>query len=240
MSDSTSAKGAMPSQDGVRRITFYYDVLSPYAYLAFHQLPQTLMGMSSQVEYKPVLLGVLLRAKNMLGPAEVEHKRDWVYRHCLWLASQQGVPMSMPKVHPFNPMTLMRLALSCAHPSAPDVSSRYVTGRLLDHVWQGGEAVDEPTRMAALTESLQTHMAERKLPWLAPDSDEVKQQLRANTEAAVANGVFGVPTFEVDGRIFWGLDALPMLRAYLDGDTWFGSGVWESAPAVPSGLPPRA
>ncbi|GAA6141384.1 2-hydroxychromene-2-carboxylate isomerase [Hydrogenophaga sp. 5NK40-0174] len=234
-----SQKATESTQGDVRQITFYYDVLSPYAYLAFHQLPQSLQGVSYQVDYKPALLGVLLRAKNMLGPAEVEYKRDWVYRHCLWLASQQGLEMAMPEKHPFNPMPLMRLALACAHPDAPAVSSRHVTGRLLDHVWCGGAAVDDADRMASLTAEMQSHMAERKLPWLAPDSDAVKQQLRTNTEAAVAEGVFGVPTLQVDGRNFWGLDALPMLRAYLDGDSWFASGVWEAAPAVPSGLPPR-
>ena len=63
-----------------------------------------------------------------------------------------------------------------------------------------------------------------------------KALLRANTEAAAARGVFGVPAFEVDGKLFWGLDGLPMLRAYLAGDTWFDTG-WDSAASVVQGLP---
>jgi 2-hydroxychromene-2-carboxylate isomerase len=70
----------------------------------------------------------------------------------------------------------------------------------------------------------------------APDSPQAKQQLRTHTDAAIAAGVFGVPTFEVDGRLFWGQDALPMLRAYLDGDTWFESGAWEAASRVGAGV----
>ena len=58
-----------------------------------------------------------------------------------------------------------------------------------------------------------------------------------NTDEASARGVFGVPAFEVEGRLFWGLDSLPMLRAYLDGDAWFDGPAWDAAPAVPSGLP---
>ena len=65
---------------------------------------------------------------------------------------------------------------------------------------------------------------------------QAKQQLRTHTDAAIAAGVFGVPTFEVDGRLFWGQDALPMLRAYLDGDTWFESGAWEAASRVGAGV----
>ena len=76
---------------------------------------------------------------------------------------------------------------------------------------------------------------------LRPDAEGAgalpKALLRANTDEASARGVFGVPAFEVDGRLFWGLDSLPMLRAYLDGDAWFDGPAWDAAPAVPSGLP---
>jgi hypothetical protein len=61
-----------------------------------------------------------------------------------------------------------------------------------------------------------------------PQSAEVKQALKDATEAAIARGVFGVPTFEVDGRLFWGVDAIPMLVAYLTGDPWFDGPGWEA------------
>lgn len=63
--------------------------------------------------------------------------------------------------------------------------------------------------------------------------------LRTNTEAAQAIGVFGVPAFEVDGRLFWGLDGLPMLRAYLDGDVWFEGPDWDAVSQLASGLTPK-
>jgi 2-hydroxychromene-2-carboxylate isomerase len=65
-------------------------------------------------------------------------------------------------------------------------------------------------------------------PAREPASPEVKAELRAATDAAIARGVFGVPTFELDGRLFWGLDALPMLRAALVGDAWFGGPEWDT------------
>ena len=73
------------------------------------------------------------------------------------------------------------------------------------------------------------------VPARAPDSQEVKAQLKAHTADAIAHGVFGVPSFEVDGKLFWGLDALPMLRAYLDGDAWFGT-AWDAAASVAPGV----
>ena len=73
-------------------------------------------------------------------------------------------------------------------------------------------------------------------PQLRTDAaDNAKRLLRENTEAAAAQGLFGVPAWEVDGRLFWGLDSLPMLRAYLEGDSWFDSG-WDAAASVEQGL----
>lgn len=208
----------------MKHITFYLDFISPYAYLAFEQLPEALMGHSTSVTCKPVLFGALLKHHGQLGPAEIPGKRAWTYRQVLWLAHQHGLEFQLPATHPFNPLPLLRLALACGAPEQPN---RYVCETLFRHVWQGGlEAVD-PARLQTLTEHLN--------PVRQPDSDEVKARLKANTAEAIAAGVFGVPTFEVDGKSFWGLDALPMLRTYLAGDAWF-EGAWDAAAAIPVGM----
>ena len=84
-----------------------------------------------------------------------------------------------------------------------------------------------PARLDALRAAL----AEQ----LRGDPEQAKQLLRANTDAAAARGVFGVPAFEADGRLFWGHDSLPMLRASLLGDAWFAQH-WEAAASVEQGL----
>lgn len=217
-------------------ITFWYDPISPYAHLAFERLPQALMGLNVDVRYRPVLFAALLKAHGQLGPAEVPGKRDWTYRQVRWLAHQHGVRLDLPAAHPFNPLALLRLGLATATDEAPGETNRYVTERLFQHVWHGGADAIDPARLAALQTLLQDHMAQRQRPWLAPESEPVKQRLRANTEAALAAGVFGVPTLAVDGRLFWGQDALPMLRACLEGDAWFQTDAWEAAAAWPVGV----
>ncbi|MCY1377767.1 hypothetical protein D9M69_653570 [compost metagenome] len=79
-------------------------------------------------------------------------------------------------------------------------------------------------------------MAQREKPWHAPDSELVKQRLRSNTNEALALGLFGVPALGTRGRVFWGQDALPMLRAQLEDDPWFDSGAWDAAAALPVGV----
>jgi 2-hydroxychromene-2-carboxylate isomerase len=217
-------------------IQFFYDPVSPYAYLAFERLPETLMGHTVQVRYQPVLFAALLQAHGQLGPAEIAGKREWTYRQAGWLAHHHGVPLDSPAAHPFNPLPLLRLGLACARPEAPGETSRYVTEQLFHHVWRGGQAATDTERLAELQARLMEHMALRGRAWLAPESEEVKQRLRNNTEAALAIGVFGVPAMRVDGKLFWGQDALPMLRAYLEGDPWFETGEWAAAATLPTGI----
>jgi len=212
----------------MKHITFYLDFVSPYAWLAFERLPEALEGLSYSVEFRPVLLGALLQQQGNPGPAGIPPKRDWTYRHVSWLGHALGVPLQMPARHPFNPLPLLRQALACSQDGSVN---RFVAGTVLRHVWQGGHEALDAQRLTVLTAELE--------PQLQPDGGDgvrAKALLRANTDAAAARGVFGVPAFEVDGKLFWGLDGLPMLRAYMEGDAWFDTG-WDAAASVAQGLP---
>ncbi len=207
----------------MKRIDFYLDFISPYAYLAFEQLPRALEGLSYEVAYRPILFAGLLKHHGQLGPAEIPGKREWTYRQVMWIAHSQGVPMQMPAAHPFNPLGLLRLATACG-------PNRFVCETMFRHVWRGGADAADAARLQALRDELS--------PARDPSSDEVKATLKAATDEAIARGLFGVPTLAVDDKLFWGFDALPMLRQYLQGDPWFGE-PWEAAARPPSGLPPR-
>ena len=209
----------------MKHITFWFDFISPYAYLAFEKLPQTLDGLSYAVTYKPVLFASFLKHHGQLGPAEIAPKRDWTYRQVNWLARTHGVPLDLPAAHPFNPLALLRLAVACSTDGCPN---RWVTETLFRHVWRGGADAADLERLQALGAQLQ--------PVRDVADESVKQQLREHTEAALALGLFGVPTLQVDDQLFWGFDALPMLRAYLDGDAWFASPAWTEAGQRPVGV----
>ena len=208
----------------MKQITFYLDFISPYAYLAFERLPEALKGLSYSVTYKPLLFAGLLKHHGQLGPAEIAGKREWTYRQVAWQARQQGVPLQLPASHPFNPLDLLRLAVACDPQGRPN---RYVCETIFHHVWRSGLPADDAGRLASLAAQL------------APSRDvqgaDVKAQLKAHGDEAIAAAVFGVPTFAVDGKLFWGLDALPMLRAWMLGDAWFDGPDWDAAAGVPQG-----
>lgn len=211
----------------MKHITFYLDFISPFAYLAFEQLPEALEGVSYSVSYKPILFAALLKHHGQLGPAEIAPKRDWTYRHVMWLAQSKGIALQMPQSHPFNPLALLRLALACssAETGAPN---RFVCEAIFRHVWQGGAEATDAQRLEALATQLESQLR------LA--SDDAKAQLKNNTDDAIARGLFGVPAFEVDGKIFWGFDALPMLRDYLLQGSWFAGADWESVRKLSVGV----
>ena len=206
----------------MKHIDFYLDFISPYAHLAFEHLPEALEGLSVSVAYKPVLLGALLKHHGQLGPAEIPSKRSWTYRHVLWLGQAHGIPIEMPASHPYNPLPHLRLAVATGDDGS---ISRLVAETLFRHVWRGGEEAGDATRLAALTAQLQ--------PKRDVNGDDNKALLKRNTDEAVAQGVFGVPCYVVDGRLYRGFDGLAMLRAYLHGEAWFEGPDWDAADQRP-------
>lgn len=222
-----------PREAHLKQIDFYFDPISPYAWLAFQQLPRVLQGISHRVSYKPVLFAALLKHHGQLGPAEIPSKRQWTYRHVNWLAHQLGHSLDLPAAHPFNPLPLLRMALACATPEAPGHCNRWVAEQVLKHVWQGGCAATDPARLDAVHRTLADHMSQRGLAMGEPTSECVKQALRHNTDEALARGAFGVPSLAVDDRLFWGLEGLAMLKDHLTGQPWLAQDHWQSVERIP-------
>jgi len=181
---------------------WYFDFISPYAFLHFHRLRELENRLS--VRMQPVLFGAILDHWGQLGPAEIAPKRQHTYRQAHWLARRRGLPFKGPEAHPFNPLKLLRLAIHL------DVTPQAVE-RLFRFVWQQGFIPENETAWRELTAELGVDDADERIA-----RPEVKAALRANTEAAVAAGVFGVPTLVVDGRLFWGDDSTEMVLDYLD------------------------
>jgi len=187
----------------MQRVIFDFDVVSPYAYLAFERLPQALEGLSHWVDYRPLLFAGVLKHWGQKAPVDVAPKREWLFRQCQWIAARDGTTFEVPQPHPFNPLALSRLAIASV--PAGQSPNRRVCELVFRHVWaRGGRDPNEPDALADLTAAIS--------PVRDPNGDEVKNELKSRTAEAVQGGVFGVPTFRLDdGRLFWGQDSLEML-----------------------------
>ncbi len=191
----------MNSTVGKRRATWYFDVISPFAYLhlqRFSELPADLA-----IDYKPVLFAGLLNHWGQKGPAEIDAKRRWTYRACQFWADSRGIPFRFPAAHPFNPLHHLRLILACG--TTPEA-----VRRVFEQLWTTGADPADEKAFAALARSLGVD------DLTALGATEVKEALRRNTEEAAARGIFGVPTFFCDGELFWGNDSVEFFKAWLD------------------------
>jgi len=204
------------------KISWVFDVISPFAYLGLKQLSR--LPDSVSVEFVPVLFAGLLNHHGQVGNAEIASKRRFTYRFALWRARKMGVPMRLPPAHPFNPLAALRLIVAAG-------SDRRSVETVFDAVFMHGRDVADAGVVADLAQEL--GIAD---PHSASSSPIVKQRLRDNTEWAIAHGAFGVPTFIIDGEVFWGHDAFDMVLDYLSDPSQFRDSEMQRIDQLPAGV----
>jgi len=204
------------------KVSWVFDVISPFAYLGFRELERLPAGV--EVEYVPVLLAALLSHFGQTGPAEIPSKRRFTYRFVLWRARRLGLPMRFPPAHPFNPLAALRLVIAAG-------SDRRAAGTVLDAVFRDGRDLSDAAAIAAVARELGVADPERAL-----SDPPVKDRLRSNTEWAISQGVFGVPALVAGKEVFWGHDAFDMALDYLADPGAFADTEMRRADTLPVGV----
>ena len=204
-----------------RQAHWYFDFISPFSYL---QLGKVLSWRERlDIVPVPILFGAVLQKIGQLGPAEIPGKREFTYRFVQWQAERDSVPLRFPRAHPFNPMAALRLAIAAGTTWA-------AIEAIFEHVWRHGHDADAQG-LAPVGRHLGIDDVAK-----AVDAAEVKAQLRANTEAAAASGVYGVPTLRVGDETFWGNDATPMIEEWLTNPDRFASVEYRRIANLPLGI----
>lgn len=203
------------------RASWYFDLISPYSYLHLKQFGR--LPADFEIDYVPILFAGLLKHHGHRGPAEIPSKRIHTYRQVLWLAAQLDIPFKFPPAHPFNPIHALRLVLAAG-------ATREHVETAFDMVWQEGRDLQEAKTLEELARRL--HI---KDPQTVFADDHIKARLRANTEGAIAQGVFGVPTFKLGEFLFWGQDSLDMMLAYLKEPRLFDTDEMRRVSTLPEG-----
>jgi 2-hydroxychromene-2-carboxylate isomerase len=174
-------------------IVWYFDFISPFAWL---QWPKVLaLAAEREVILRPILFAGVLAHHGQKGPAEISGKREFTYRHVLWRARQAGRPLRFPPAHPFNPLAALRLCIAAGCSDA-------AVDAIFEWIWARGCVGDSAQTLAPVAAELGIGDVAAAI-----GDPAVKAQLNGNFEAAIAEGVFGVPTLSLGGRLFWGDDA---------------------------------
>ena len=185
------------------RATWYFDYISPFAFLQWKHLAA--LGARRAVEPVPILFAAVLDHIGQKGPAEIPAKRTFTYQYVTWRARREGIALTFPPSHPFNPLPALRLSIALGN--APEAITA-----IFDHLWLDGRAGDSAEALAGVARRFGIDDVAAALA--AP---EVKDALKRNTERAIAQRVFGVPTLAFGDVHFWGDDATAMALDHAEG-----------------------
>lgn len=195
----------MSANEPQPRIEWFFDFISPFAYLQWQRIRDRFAGMA----LRPILFAGLLDRLGQKGPAEIPRKRLFTYRHVAWRARVAGIPMRFPPAHPFNPLPALRLCVAAG-------STAGAVDAIFEHIWRFGRPGETSADLEPVARALGMDDATT-----AVGRQQVKDDLRSNFDRALAHGVFGVPSLVVDGIVFWGEDATDMFAAYLEDRSLF-------------------
>ena len=192
-----------------KAVEFYFDFGSPYSYLAYKALPAIAAAHGAQIVWRPMLLGGVFKATGNHSPAEIPAKSKWMHQDMQRWAARYGAVFRFNPHFPINTLLLMRGAVGMQM-RGPDFHE-YVEA-VFHAMWAEPRNLGEPAELAAVLRQAGLDAD----AFLALVSDTaVKEQLKKNTEEAVARGVFGAPTFFVGEDMFWGQDRLDFVAAAL-------------------------
>ena len=198
----------------MRQVEFYYDLVSPYSYLAYTQLDRVCGEYEAELILRPMLLGAVHKMSGNRAPIEVEAKSRYQWRDIHRWAEHYGVPLQFPEPFPFRTLKTLRAAMYCSGRGELEAFTREAFALY----WQEGGApkgldeVDEDGPLAEVARRIGADPEEVLEGAAAPEN---KQALKDTTEEAVEKGVFGAPAFFVDGEMFWGNDRLHFVEAAL-------------------------
>lgn len=194
----------------MKELNFYFDFLSPFSYFAWLKLGPMAQELGLKVNFKPVALGPLLNHWQIKGPGEIEPKREFLLKQMIRYAKSSNIEFTTPKTHPFNSLYSLRLALN--------FTSGEHQEKVIDILWKAGwqKKIDmgDPNE---LQEILKANNLPADDLYEKSFSKEAKAELKTNIKEAIGHGVFGVPSFVIDGELFWGNDSMNDLQNFILG-----------------------
>ncbi|MBU65840.1 MAG: disulfide bond formation protein DsbA [Cupriavidus sp.] len=195
-----------------KQVEFYFDFGSPYSYLAYKELPRVAARTGATIVWRPMLLGGVFKATGNHSPMEIPAKSDWSNGDVRRWAQRYDAPFLHNPFFPINTLALMRGAIGYRRKGEAEFH-RYVAA-IFSAMWETGKNLNDPNEIGKVL--VEAGFDPREALAML-DDPEVKAELKQVTEDAVARGIFGAPSFIVDGELFWGNDRLLFVEEQLAG-----------------------
>ncbi len=194
-------------------ITFYFDFSSPYSYLASERIDDLAAKYGRKVKWRPIMLGAAFKASGLPFLVSVPLKGDYSKRDFDRSARFMGVPYRFPPKFPVTTLAAAR-GYYWLHPQ-DCAKAREFAHAVFRAYWVDWRDIGELPVILQIAGSLGIDVAAYET---AIGTQEIKDRLKNETDAAIGQGMFGAPYFMVDGEPFWGADRLPQI------DKWLATG----------------
>jgi 2-hydroxychromene-2-carboxylate isomerase len=194
----------------MKTFEFWFDFGSPAAYLAFTQIPSIEASTGAKAIYRPMLLGGVFQATGNHSPATIPAKGKYIFNDFNRYAKRYGVPFNNNPHFPVNTLLLMRGAIGMQLQDSEQFLA--YCSAVFQSIWINALNMNDPATVG--TTLHKAGFDPHKLMAIANDL-ATKDALKAATTEAVSRGVFGAPTFFVDGQMYWGQDRLDFVKEAL-------------------------
>jgi len=181
-----------------KEIDFYFDFISPYAYLAYKKIQS--LAKDIEINYKPILLGGLHNLGGITPPAFIKPKLKHMINDCLLIAKKNNFDFKWNSKFPINSLNIMR-GYFCVNSSNRD---QYIK-RMFNTYWRDNLDI---SKKEVLTHLLHQCEVDKDIFFKKINDPIIKDKLKDATKNAHEKEVFGAPTFIVNNKIFWGQDRL--------------------------------
>jgi len=185
----------------IKAFDFYFDFGSPYSFLAHKKIIKIEKENSIKIKYKPVLLGGLLKSAGIKANADIPIKGKYMIRDCKLCAEQDGVQFKFNSYFPIITLNLMR----CVLVAEKNNFKQSFINKVFDAIWKDGLNLNDNLIVEKLLKNLDVNPKNFLMEAI---ETKIKNELKKKTDEACNNGIFGVPTFMVNNKIFWGQDRL--------------------------------
>jgi 2-hydroxychromene-2-carboxylate isomerase len=184
-----------------KTIDFYFDFISPYAFISFQQIKSLKFKQEFKFRLKPVLLGGLHNLHKITAPAFIPAKAKFMIRDCKMVSEKCKISFKFNSYFPIKTVDLMRGVLIAEEDG---IANNYID-KIFETMWVSGLNLNDQQVVDKTLKNLEINP---KTFSLRLSSQNIKDVLKKRTQEAYEKGVFGAPTFLVNNKIFWGQDRL--------------------------------
>ncbi len=190
----------------MKKIEFYFDFLSPYSYLAWTWV----RSQPYEFSFIPVSVASVIASYDTKGPAQIAPKRNYLFKDLLRFSKLNNIPFTIPKHLPFNSLYALRLSLE----STSGENQKNIIDAIFRAGWEHGLDIgsDDVLKEVLKDQNLYSDELIEKM-----ESKQARIDLKTNIERALQQELFGVPSFMVEGEMFWGNDSTKYLEMHLNG-----------------------